>query len=100
MRESILRYVQSPRSQDNESARISAARIAADLADSTVIGDLIRLLADGDPRVRAYSAAALERLTGKNQGRPAKAWADDLTDCQPALDAWTDWWRERGGKRL
>jgi len=57
------------------------------------------LLADDDPRVRVYSAQALERLTGKNQGRPAAEWADDLPDCQPALDAWIAWWREQGGHR-
>lgn len=91
----LVRYVESPRSRANAASRQTAARLAADLADSGLIGDLIRLLADDDPRIRVFAAAALERLTGKNQGRPAAAWQDDLEACRPAIDAWRAWWRER-----
>jgi ferric-dicitrate binding protein FerR (iron transport regulator) len=91
----LVRYVESPRSRASDRSRQTAARIAADLADSTVIGDLIRLLGDDDARVRVYVATALERLTGQNQGRPAAAWQDDRESCLPAVEAWQEWWRER-----
>ena len=92
----LLRYIESPRSQENEARRISAARLATDLADSSVVGDLIRLLADDNPRVRVYVAQALQRLTGENQGRPPAAWEESLASCQPTLEAWDAWWRKRG----
>lgn len=91
----LLRFIESPRSQANIASRVSAARLAADLADSSVIGDLIALLADADPRVRVHAARALERLTGVNQGRPAGDWQDDLAACQPTLEAWRAWWQAR-----
>jgi ferric-dicitrate binding protein FerR (iron transport regulator) len=95
----LLRYVASPRSQANESARVSAVRIAADLADSSVMGDLILLLSDADPQVRVNVARALERLAGTDQGRPAAAWQDDPLTCQPAREAWQEWWRTRSAGR-
>jgi ferric-dicitrate binding protein FerR (iron transport regulator) len=91
----LLRYVESPRSQAHDAARVSAARIAADLADSTAIGDLIALLSDGDPRVRVHAARALERLAGNDQGRPAEAWQDNPLACQPTREAWQAWWQSR-----
>lgn len=95
----LLRYIASPRSQANVAGRISAARIAADLADSTVIGDLIARLSDPDPQVRVQVARALERLAGTDQGRPAAAWQDDPFTCQPTRDAWQEWWRTRSAGR-
>lgn len=92
---SLLRYVESPRSRASAVSRQTAARLAADLADSSVIGDLIRLLADDDPRIRVAVATALERLTGNNQGRSPATWQEALENCQPALEAWRVWWRER-----
>lgn len=89
----LLRYVASPRSRSNEAARTAAVRIAADLADSSVIGDLIGLLNDGDPDARFHAARALERLTGTNQGRPADAWREDLAACQPTIELWRAWWQ-------
>lgn len=91
----LLRFIESPRSQANVTARVSAARLAADLADSSVIGDLIALLADADPSVRVHMARALERLTGLDQGRPAADWRDDPAACQPALESWRAWWQTR-----
>lgn len=95
----LLRYVESERSQTNAAARVSAARIAADLADSTVIGDLIVLLDDSEPQVRVYAARALERLAGIDQGRPAEAWQDDPLVCQPTREAWQAWWQSRSAGR-
>lgn len=91
----LLRFIESPRSHANATARISAARLAADLADSSVIGDLIALLADDDASVRVHAARALKRLTGLDQGRPADAWRDDPEACQPALESWRAWWQAR-----
>jgi hypothetical protein len=91
----LLRFIESPRSRTNLTARVSAARLAADLADSSVVGDLIALLADDDANVRVYAAQALQRLTGTNQGRPADEWQEDAAACQPTLDAWRAWWQSR-----
>lgn len=95
----LLRFIESPRSRSNVAARQSAARLAADLADSTVCGDLIKLLADDDSHVRIDAARALERLTGINQGCSHDDWREDSPACQPALDAWRAWWQSRERSR-
>jgi hypothetical protein len=43
--------------------------------------------------VRFYVARALERLTGTNQGRPADAWRNNLSECGPAIELWQAWWQ-------
>ncbi|HVX10838.1 MAG TPA: zf-HC2 domain-containing protein [Pirellulales bacterium] len=88
----LLRYAASPRSRTKQTSRAAAVRIAADLADSSVVGDLIGLLDDGDPQVRVDAARALERLTGVNQGRPSDAWREDLDACRPTVESWRTWW--------
>lgn len=91
----LLRYVASPRSQSDAASRAAATRIAADLADETVIAELIALLADDDPQLRSHAARALQRLTGIAQGQPVQAWQDDPASCQPTREAWQAWWESR-----
>jgi hypothetical protein len=69
-------------------------RILCDIAPSWMVPDLIALLADETPWIRVFSARALQRITGLDQGRPPEQWRDDLNDCKPTLESWRQWWQE------
>ena len=90
----LLRFVQSPLSQDDPSRRITAMRIVSDVAPSWAIPDLIGLLADRDDSIRFYAAQALQRLTGINHGRPLEQWRDEIADCEETIQKWQQWWTE------
>ena len=90
----LLRYVQSPISEGNPSRRLKAIRILSDTAPNWAIPELISLLTDNDADARFYSAKALERLTGLDQGRNAEKWREPLPDCQSTVDLWKRWWAE------
>jgi hypothetical protein len=87
----LLRYVASPLSADNVQRRHKAMRIAADMAGRSNVCDLIDLLSDADGAVRVAAAAALSRLTGLDQGRPAEAWRDDVPGCRASAERWIEW---------
>jgi len=91
----LLRFLASSGPDDEPKKREVAARIVADLAPPRAVSDLIDLLADQDPQVRAQVARALERLTGRDQGRPADLWRGDWTSCEPTQQQWRQWWAER-----
>jgi hypothetical protein len=95
----LLRYVESPRSQSDTASRHAAARIAGDLADKRVLGDLVALLGDDDPEVRFHAARALHRVSGTDRGHPPEAWKDDPLSCQSTREAWQEWWQLRSTKR-
>jgi hypothetical protein len=90
----LVKYVESPKSQENRGQRHTAMRILADLAPTWIIADLVRLLSDGDPEIRFSAATALTRLTGNDQGREPKQWRDDLKACEPTIELWRAWWRQ------
>jgi hypothetical protein len=90
----LLRYVQSPLSRDNPQRRQQAMRIAADIAPSWAIADMIALLADDDPNTRSLAATTLHRLTGLNLGRSPDGWREELNACEPTIAAWRQWWDE------
>jgi len=94
----LLRFLASSEPDDEPKKREVAARIVADLAPPRAVMDLIELLADHDPQVRAQVARALERLTGRDQGRPADDWRADWASCEPTQQQWRQWWAERQGR--
>lgn len=91
----LLRYVSSPRSRSDAVARVAAARIAADLADETAIGDLIALLDDKDPLVRFHVRRALVRLAGGDQGSTIDTADQDPQSLRAVREAWKTWWKSR-----
>lgn len=90
----LCRYLQSERSKKQEERRQLAARIIADLAQPRSIGDLIDLLGDSDPQVRASLAKALLRLTRQDMGMTIQQWqsSDELNRAK-ALERWKSWWK-------
>jgi len=98
----LSRYLQSSRSSGAEPVeterRRRAARIVSDLAKSDFIPELIQLLSNPDPEVRASIAGALQRLTGENQGVTPQQWRGGADPHGPQA-AWQAWW-EANRKRI
>jgi hypothetical protein len=90
---SLLRIVQSPQSkaEPESQRRLTAMRLASELAPSWAVPELIGLLADDDPEVRFFAATALLRLTGLDQGRPPDQWREGAEKCSEALQRWQKW---------
>ncbi len=89
----LVRFLESSRSQGDETKRVRAAGIVADVAQPRSIPLLIELLADENPQVRSHAARGLQRLTTRDQGRPPEQWAtDSWASCVPAYQAWQQWW--------
>jgi ferric-dicitrate binding protein FerR (iron transport regulator) len=90
----LTRFIQSKRSRQpgEHAARITAAKILADLAQPWSIPDLIGMLDDPDPDVRFYAARGLQRLTGETQGVEPEKWRkqsrDELTAARQKWQAW------------
>jgi anti-sigma factor RsiW len=85
-----LNHLSAPSDADRAKRR-AAARLLADLAPSSCIGDLIPLLADEDGEVRFHTAAALNRLTGQTLGFSPDQCAATPRDDAPVV-AWRNWW--------
>lgn len=90
----LMRFVQSPISQNDPRRRETAMRILSDIAPNWTISELIDLLSDPDATTRVYAAAALQRLTGLNQGRAPEQWNADLDQCSESIERWQRWWSE------
>jgi hypothetical protein len=89
----LVRFLESSRSQGDEKKRVRAAGIVADVAQPRSIPLLIELLADENPEVRYNAARGLERLTKRDQGRPAEQWQTETwASCAPTHRAWLEWW--------
>lgn len=88
----LIRYVQSPISQNDPGRRASAMAIVADLAPSVLLSELLPLLQDDSPEVRYQAARALFRLTGETQGLRPEDWRRPLIDGNPAIELWARWW--------
>jgi hypothetical protein len=88
----LTRFVQSPLSQQYPARRFTAMRVLADASPTWNIGNLIALLSDSDPEIRILAATALQRLTGETHGREPQTWQQPLTEPDPVLTAWNDWW--------
>jgi ferric-dicitrate binding protein FerR (iron transport regulator) len=95
----LTRFVQSDRSKSDTYRRHTAARLLSEVAEPWSIPDLIKLLADRDPVVRADAASALQRLTKQDFGRKPEQWRtrpwEDLAD---AYQHWRTWWQENKDK--
>lgn len=90
----LTRYIQSPRSQPDESKRHRAARILSDIAQPWSVPDLIELLNDEDGEIRYFAARGLSRLTGQDFGRTAESWRDHgVVACEDTLERWREWWK-------
>lgn len=62
------------------------------LGEKTVIPQLIPHIANERTRLRKLALTALEHSTGlKFGGTP-----EDLSSCQKAMEAWTEWWKQKG----
>jgi ferric-dicitrate binding protein FerR (iron transport regulator) len=83
----------SPPAEADQLKRLAAARLLADLAPPSCIGDVIPLLADDDGEVRFHAAAALNRLTGQTLGFSPRRCAATPRDPAP-LAAWQEWWMQ------
>jgi len=89
----LLAYLAATRDMPDLAQRTTAARIAADVAQSRWIPDLIALLTDANAEVRFHAARGLERLTGRDQGCAAGAWqSQPWSACAPAHGEWLNWW--------
>ena len=89
----LTRYLQSPDKENDAYKRQRAARLLADIAQPRSIGDLITLLTDKDPQVRAYIAQGLRRLTGQEQGYTSQTWSNSsIATCESMQKRWQDWW--------
>jgi ferric-dicitrate binding protein FerR (iron transport regulator) len=88
-------HVRSPASQADRATRLAAARLLADLATPSTIGDLIALLPDADGEVRFYAVTALQRLTGERRGSPPWACSTDSPEAvMRTHKAWVAWWEQ------
>ncbi|MBL9122706.1 MAG: FecR domain-containing protein, partial [Planctomycetaceae bacterium] len=89
----LLAYLDSTRDTPQIVQRATAARIAADVSETSRIADLIALLTDPHAEVRFHAARGLERLTGRNQGIDPQAWQSQTwAACEPVHQKWIDWW--------
>jgi ferric-dicitrate binding protein FerR (iron transport regulator) len=92
-------HVRSPESLNDPAARVTAARLLADLAPPSAITDLIALLADRDGQIRFYAATALHRLTGQTLGRsPAECSTDSPATAEQTRRAWQAWWDQHNAQ--
>jgi hypothetical protein len=89
----LLAEQPSPQGVD-ERQRGFAAWLVADMAGTAHLPQLIELLADQDPQVRAAMAAALARITGENQGLSPHDWRGDWERCAEPFENWRLWWTE------
>jgi ferric-dicitrate binding protein FerR (iron transport regulator) len=89
----LVKFVESPLSQESRTHRQQAITLVSDLAPTWAIPDLIKLLSDPDAYVRSQAARALQRLTGRDQGRTVDGWREPLENCAPTIDAWQMWWQ-------
>lgn len=95
----LVRFLESSRSQGDETKRLRAASIVADVAQPRSIPLLIELLADENPQVRYHAARGLERLTTRDHGRPPEAWqTENWASCAPTYQAWQEWWEANRGR--
>jgi hypothetical protein len=90
----LTRYLQASVKENDPHKRQRAARLLGDIAQPRSIGDLITLLTDQDPQVRAYIAQGLKRLTGQEQGYSTQTWSSSsLESCQSMQNKWKAWWQ-------
>ncbi len=90
----LTRYLQSAKPSETDRRR-KAARLLADIAQPRSIGELITLLTDEDPNVRASIALGLKRLTGQELGYTTQAWSNNSPmGCQLMQERWLTWWKE------
>jgi ferric-dicitrate binding protein FerR (iron transport regulator) len=92
----LTRFIESPRSRTpaERDKRIKAARILADMAQPWSVPDLIKMLSDDDPDVRACAAQGLERLTSKTMGCPSDEWRGrQPKQLEGNVKEWQDWWQ-------
>ncbi|MGB0760611.1 MAG: anti-sigma factor family protein [Rubripirellula sp.] len=84
----------------NAPKRIAAARLVADLAESTQIPAMIALLGDRSARIRDLSEATLVRLTGWNRlgdlqaDQGAGPGSPPVGSCSNPQADWQQWWEE------
>ncbi len=93
----LIRYLESPLSDQDVHRRRVAARIVSDLAVTWTISDLIQLLGHADGEVRARAAEALARLTGETHERAPDQWREESPDNDAARELWVGWWQRNRG---
>jgi hypothetical protein len=72
-----------------------AAALVIGAREPRLAGDLIDLLADNDPAVRAAARQSLVRLSRVDFGPAASA---GKTELEAAVKKWRDWWARQGGR--
>lgn len=89
----LAEYLKGPPGPLDAERRRRAAGILADAAPPGAAGDLVEILGDPDPEVRARTAGGLERLTGSNLGFDAAYWRG--ADIEKGRQAWREWLRKK-----
>ena len=91
----LLRYVESPRSAADDLQRVHATRLLADLAPSSFVPRLLRLLQDEQREVRFHAARGLLRLTGETgPGIDPAAFRGSRDSVRPHYDRCVKWWKD------
>ncbi len=90
----LARFIETNATRERSANRCRAVTILADLADVTVVCNLLSLLADSDPEVRAESSRGLRRLTGETLGFDDTYWLGP--DTSAGLTAWNSYLRRPG----
>ena len=89
----LLSYVRSGAGKADSTRRLKAARLATELAKKDSVYDLIETLPDESREVRELVAAALERITGENQGRASRDWSQrPWSENESYFKKWIGWW--------
>jgi ferric-dicitrate binding protein FerR (iron transport regulator) len=89
----LLSYVRSGAGKADPQRRLKAAHLATELAKKDSVYDLIETLPDESREVRELVAAALERITGENQGRAAQDWRQrPWSENESYFKKWIGWW--------
>lgn len=88
----LVRYVRSSLSEQDNTQRMQAMQLAADLAPVWLVPEFIELLEDEQPGVRVLAATALRRLTGLHMGGEPAQWREPGPTNASALADWRQWW--------
>lgn len=91
----LMEYLASQQFQEDRRNRRRAAKLAADLAPSWAIPDLIDRIDDHDSQVAASCGNALVRLAGTDLSVPVDSWGDDIERRKEVQKSWREWWQLR-----
>jgi hypothetical protein len=94
----LLAFINSQDAEHQDRLRREKATlILSDVADFSVVPDLVALLDDPNSQVRFHVAHGLMRLTGRDMGIAAEQWRDlTLQQRRSVLTRWHEWLNREG----